>query len=265
MKSSMGLFLENENIVIYGAGSVGKRFYQLLKEKKLAYKVVGFAETDCNEHVNELGVYVKKISLYKRNYPIAIAAHYVLLTEMEENLKVLGFSNYKWIYPELFDIAYGNPIKKNIDISVIALVKNSKNMYTNILYLLAIEAIEKENSVGLELYRKYMQSFCSEQTTMLRIEYLKKRISEYKQNVIDDNYAIKLNNNKSIILDGAHRVMLSYYYGIPLLKADLYNATYKDYINFSRTVVLDTNTIETIFTGDEIELINDKCAEIKKI
>ena len=55
-----------------------------------------------------------------------IAVHNIFIDEIIEKLKNLGFSRYFWVYPYLFDLSFGLPIERNVEIDVRSLVKRIK-------------------------------------------------------------------------------------------------------------------------------------------
>ncbi|UWV47076.1 FkbM family methyltransferase [Acetivibrio thermocellus] len=90
--------LEGKSILLYGAGNIGKRLYQNLKNNKL--NIVGFI--DRNENLDksayEVEVYLpqsEKLNKYKENGIVILSALFSLNTvkEIKSSLHLLGFKN----------------------------------------------------------------------------------------------------------------------------------------------------------------------------
>lgn len=88
--------LEGKSILLYGAGNIGKRLYQNLKNNKL--NIVGFI--DRNENLDksayEVEVYLpqsEKLNKYKENGIVILSALFSLNTvkEIKSSLHLLGF------------------------------------------------------------------------------------------------------------------------------------------------------------------------------
>lgn len=115
--ASNHLFAEvekNSKIIIYGAGSVGKGFYFLLRSRGLHNRAIGFAVSDDVYHENEcMGIDVKKISQYDLKNVlliIAVKKHFA-----EDIIKNLADQEYLFVEPatlrELFEKEKGLPIE----------------------------------------------------------------------------------------------------------------------------------------------------------
>lgn len=90
--------LEGESLLLYGAGNVGKKLYQNLKNNKL--NIVGFI--DRNVHLDKSGYEVEiyppeseKLNKYKENGIVILSALFSLNTikEIKDFLRLLGFKN----------------------------------------------------------------------------------------------------------------------------------------------------------------------------
>lgn len=97
--NKMDHVLENyQQVIIYGAGIVGQRAYNLLKEGRRNIKVKYFAVTEAEGNPERLfGVPVKRIDELKKYgetalFIIAVGKKYI--QEVEELLKARGFSHY---------------------------------------------------------------------------------------------------------------------------------------------------------------------------
>lgn len=243
---------QNDHIVIYGAGSIGQRFYGDLQRRGMDNKVEGFAVTTPGDTNSLLGQPVKDILDYSKDYAIVIAVHSVLYNEMRDYLDSHKYSNYYGIAADYVDYHYGKPIKTDVIVDVEELVKSIRKSYAHVIYLFAIEEISKKtNTIGISLYEKYMSSFCDKKTASKRVDALIRRVNTYYN---DDKYNIKINKNKTFVIDGAHRLMLAYNYGKKMIGVDIYDITEDEYLKWGEAC-LTRARMEEVFNSDEVRLI----------
>ena len=253
---------QNENIVIYGAGSIAQRFYGDLVKKGLDYKVIGFGVTKSMEYSGVMGKPVKGILEYPKEYGIAIAVHNVIYDEMRLYLEHHEYSKYYWVFPELFDFHYGKPVVKDALINVRKLVKSIENSYSHVVYLLAIEEVATgNNSVGIGLYNKYMRSFCNKSTADKRKESFINRINNYLADDSIEQFNIKVNSKRTFVLDGAHRLMLAYFFQKETIGADVYETQDEEYL-FLGKCCLTKERLQSVYSQEEVEIVESKYREI---
>lgn len=252
--------VHNDHIVIYGAGSIGQRFYGDLQRRGMDNKVEGFAVTTPGDVNNILGQPVKDILDYSKDYAIVIAVHKVLYDEMRDYLDFHQYGNYYGIATDYLDYHYGKPIKTNVFIDVKELVRNIRKSYSHVIYLIAIEEISKKtNTIGISLYEKYMSSFCDKKTASKRVDALIRRVNTYYND--DDKYNIKINKNKTFVIDGTHRLMLAYNYGKCAIAADVYDISEDECLKWGEACLTEER-IKEIFDENEIQIIASKYTEI---
>lgn len=256
--------IKNEKFVIYGAGSVGKRFAEILKKMDCFHNVVAFAITNKDYKIETIYEReIKKIDEIGQETKILIAVHDVHYKKICELLQEQGYKYYYWIYPYLFDIYYGLPIEKNVRMRVQDVVKNLASIYTHAIYYLAIKSYFTEDDIGKNIYIKYMKIFSERETSVQRYEFFERKIKNCRENGFIQNDSIKLSVKKDIILDGTHRLMLAYWFDTEYIQADIYDADMKDYLDFSNNVALTEEGLKNNFELQEINLIKGIVCALK--
>ena len=86
-----------ENIILYGAGKIGRKVQLLLKEGRVNTKIQYYAVTDLKDNQEEVvGIPVRRIEdlkSYKEQALIIICVGKRFNNEVEQNLKRLGFKH----------------------------------------------------------------------------------------------------------------------------------------------------------------------------
>ena len=263
MKSDREVFLDGYNdiiktvssspYVIYGAGSFGKRFLGCMQRMGLDACFKGFAVTKADETQKDL----VSIESVDRSTYIVIASHNESAKEMERLVRELGFEKYVLLFPYLQEFELGLPIRYDETIDVEALVEKLSRRFSNnmTVYLLAMDSTMQDNISGKELYIRLMDALSSShETSVKRYEQLKLRCMAYsKGDHSREDYNIKVNSDKNLVVDGLHRLMMAYYFGRKELKADIYNFDENDKA-LSRFVYVNDHTDE-FFTEGQVKVI----------
>lgn len=250
------------NFIIYGTGSVSNRFSMALQKKYSLDNLIGYTRTNVDVSETFRGKPVKNIECYDKKIAVLIAVHISIYKEIERYLDKLGYKNHIWVYPELFNLCYGFPIKTNAIYQTKDIVKCLYPIYTCAIYYMVIEQYFGMNKIGYGLYYKLMKSFCSEQVARERLKQYIERISDADSNGLSQSYAIFLTRDRSIILDGAHRLVLALYFGIPNVLVDLFDVGFDEYMYFSKDMAMVRDKLIEVFTDEEIAAIESKFNEI---
>lgn len=215
--------IENNDIYIYGNGYVGKMFYNALRQKGLKKNVLSFIKTNidnesCVDDITINTIYNEKI---KKNALICVAVHESNVEEIEEILCKLGFENYIWIYPFLFNLMFGLPVEIDKEVDIKSIIKANISDYRLAVRYLAIENYYKKNNYGYDVYIKSMCLHTSYITAKKRLLRFIDLIEEWEKNGYEEFYGICISRDK-IILDGIHRFALACYWKMNKIKCDMY-------------------------------------------
>ena len=244
--------LKKEMFYIYGAGGHGKKFLKSVEKLGLINNFIGFTVTlsdDMEENVLE----IDKVS---RENLIVIAAHDRNARIMENNLIKLGFKNYINIYKNMTELYWGEPDEKSVMVSTDALVRRTKKInYLCALYA-AIEYHNGNNLEGKNIYLKTLGLSSDVQTAKSRWENFETRIDRYRDIREPENFEIKIDYDKGLILDGSHRLILAKYYDIKLILADIFHIDPNEYESYYRDNIYGECFFNN-FNGKEKKLLID--------
>lgn len=164
IKNDITNTLKDQKIMIYGTGHVAMKFYKGLAIRGLEGNVLCFiVSKKQSEKADINGIPVKaieEISLDEKSI-ICLAVHEVLKAQIEATVKKHGIGNYIWIYPYLFELVLGPPLKRNIEVPLTKILKRCDDYRIAIRYL-AIENYFGKNSIGFRIYEKAQAAYCGE-------------------------------------------------------------------------------------------------------
>ena len=195
-KELLGL-LEKKEFVIYGTGHVAQKFLKVIQKEHLDKNLKCFAVSFGEKEPIE-GIAVKNIREIEKDSLVCIAVHNSLLNEMTGTLQDVGIDHYVWIYPYLYELLLGEPIKTDVKIKVDDIIR----------------------TCGDE-YMKSQALHCSMKTAEERLRRFCKLISDWQRLGYDESKRILINENYEII-DGNHRVALAWYYGQEEIKCEIF-------------------------------------------
>ena len=188
-----------DNIIIYGAGVVGKEVFLTLKEHNLHQKVKYFVVTDTNIEINKVfDIEVRSINdieeLYKKSV-VLIAVSEKYIPEVTETLKKLGIKNYIDVKGLYFNGQPNNIIKTkiiNIRNELYCLQENKKGFLSK----------DKIEAVHITQYLitntgDTVLSWC-----------VRRYLNEFKWNLkkvtdkVDEELINKINRSKAVVVGG---------------------------------------------------------------
>lgn len=214
----------SKNIVIYGAGFIAGEFWNILQKLNYEEKVSGVVVTDLKRTEVKFGPFeVESI----QNAPISpealicIAVHESSLASILDVLEEKGLSNSVWISPEtLVELQIGKVVSSSKELSIDDIIKANHSYVFAIRYL-AVEEFAKQSIGGIQIYRKYISYFSSEESAQLRIERFFNLYKDWSLNGYDSSQAIIVDENLQV-LDGTHRVTLAFFFKQNKIYADIY-------------------------------------------
>lgn len=257
-----------EKFYIYGKGKIGKRFYYLLQRKELLDNFRGFVvttkQTDDNYFEN---TEVYPIGDIDKCSCIFVAVDYTLYCEIEKHLIDLGYDNYYWIYPYLFDLYFGQPIVCNERVAISYLLKNNEMANWIAICYLALADYFVGKDDGKNIYIKVRRLSYSQATSENDFLRFVKEGENYYKNGYKQQYSVKLSKDKKLTLDGAHRIAFAVYFNERFIVADLYDCEGDGFENFSKIGggngnITRTDNLKYILNEDEVVKVNRTLKEI---
>ena len=253
--------IKKNKIAIYGTGYVAMRFYDTLIKKNLTKNLVSFITTNGGSEIN--GYKVLSISDCRiDNILILIAVHEAVKDDIIKKLESLGYINYIWVYPFLYRLMLGEPVKSNIKVPIYKIVENYKDNYLLATRCLAIDQYFNKNDIGYEIYIKVISLFCSKETAEKRLRQFKKLIENWEQNGYDEKQTISILDNFQCF-DGMHRLSLAVYFKQEYVVCDIYN-NYKEIheLHNSNAILTNQSANRLNLENEIINLLEYKNKEI---
>ena len=107
--------LQTSRIVIYGTGHIGKKFFRALRKNGFEQNIVCFAASQNPSDLVEIeGIPIRGPECLNvaDSLLVCVVVHEALRDEMIHTLQQLGVREYVWIYPFLYEMLLGQPLKK---------------------------------------------------------------------------------------------------------------------------------------------------------
>lgn len=248
--------INNREIFIYGAGYVADVFFKALKKNKLEQQVKGFlvSYTNSKDKVihGHLVSTVDKVIIDNRAI-VCIAVHEVYKKEIEEILFQKGVANYIWIYPFLYELYLGSPVKEKEWISIKKIMKQQLENYGIAIRWAAIEDYYGKSPGGLALYKKAMALHSDNGTVEERTKQFIRLIQTWNHIGYLEEYQISLDKNYKVI-DGEHRLTLALYHNQEKICCKIYK---EENIHTNKALITKQSLIEGGFYQEEIMKIEN--------
>ncbi len=250
--------MSKNKIYVFGTGFVCKKFLSALKTVGYERYVKGFIVTFLRS-VNIMdGIPVRLINddALDRSRLVCIAVHESLKNEIVQELEKYGFSNYVWIYPLLFDLAFGKPIavKKEVPLKEIYLAM--REYYHVFVRYLMIEQYYGRNTYGQNIYIKAFNLINSHKTAEIRLGQFLEVIKNFELKGYNKNCPSGMLENFEIF-DGSHRFALNIYHKNDTLSCNVYKGIKNVLEWLGKEVLLTEDVLPDLFSCDEIALLKD--------
>lgn len=260
--------IKSTDIAIYGAGEVGKKLYHILKIHNLHQRVKCFVVSDASVSGRNIeGIPFRAPSdLAGENIFILLAVHEVIKSEIEEHLRMLHLSNHVWIYPNIWEIAFGMPLESHTKVWVRDILRRQQadGYYAVAVRYLAIENYYKKNDIGYRAYVKMQQIHCEEKTAVKRLERFIHLIENWDRCGYREECDIMVDTD-SRLFDGLHRFSLACYHQMEKIYARVFpSVSFYDQI-VSEKIYINKEALTEHFTRGEREAICDAQARIKGV
>lgn len=250
-------FLKDKQIIIYGAGYVASKFYDLLVLNGLGDNVSCFAVTkNITEECYKQGHMIKSIYdvVINEKSIICLAVHEALKVEMESVLLDKGIKNHIWVYPYFNQLLHCEPLQLNVGISVDKIIQANEDYRFAIRYL-AIENYYNKNDNGFDIYAKSMTLCSGYDTAMKRLKGFCALIKSWEKNGYLADNACWIDSDYQAF-DGTHRITLAKYFNKETIICNIYNAQSGLLEQFSGKGLLLKKDVESLgLTQNELSAI----------
>ena len=222
--------VNNSNVMIYGAGIVGKRFYKKLAELGIEKNVMGFVVSDGEDSGSECeGLPIFCIGSVEKacdkNALMCIAVHDIYLDMIIKKLKSYGFMNYVWVYPFQFEMMLGVPLEDGVGVPIGKIWDANRPNYHIVARYAAIEQYYGKNDRGYDAYVNVMSAYNGASTSKERLKRFIESIKFYEKEspqINEINNRILLRED-GLIIDGNHRATKGIYFGRKSLECNVYS------------------------------------------
>lgn len=249
-------YISNKKIMIYGTGYVALNFLEALQKRGLDNRIQGFVVSKKSWEQRDIkGFPIKEIDeiFVSNEIVICIAVHESIKAEVESILLQKGFLHYLWIYPCLYHLYYGDPVKEREWVNIRELIPRDSDRYKVALRWAALEDYYGNCPQGFYLYRKAMALHANMRTVEAREAGFRKLIQNFDEFGYDSEKQIAINEEYEII-DGEHRLTIAFYHGMQKIKCKIYSGEnlHNEEVLMSKRVL-----IEGGFTEKEMDILDN--------
>ena len=213
--------LNSRRCLIYGTGYVAHRFYSALVKRGLESAVEAFVTTTGSD---ELFFGLPVLSVREISSPdsfVCIAVHEAIKDDIIDTLLSRQIDEYEWIYPLLYDLILGDPVKVSVEVSLKDILLACSDEYTIESRALAIDQYYGKCDNGYDIYKRMLSLHATPETAERRVISLIELIRAWEKNGYLKEYPVKLYDNSGWI-EGTHRIALACHYDMQTIYADLY-------------------------------------------
>ncbi|MCM1121516.1 MAG: hypothetical protein NC416_02925 [Eubacterium sp.] len=249
-----------QKIAIYGAGHVAKKLLTALKLYGYDKNILCFLVSDLERNGKTVGGIPVKTTDWlfeNRNVFVYVAVHESLWCEIEDTLKSIGVSHYTWVYPYLYELLLGLPVKTNIKVDVKDIVQTCADDYRLAIRYAAIGQYFGKNKVGFDLYKRAQALHSTLGTAQERLTAFCRLIEKWQENGYDEQSRIAINTDHEII-DGCHRVALACYFKQKQIVCDVFeNHISATELHGENVMLTDRILITAGFNADEMKYLGE--------
>ena len=248
--------ISEKKILIYGAGYVALNFMEALKRNGFEKQIQGFVVSQEPETPKFIESYsVKSINQVMINDEmiVCIAVHEALKEEIEAVLLQKGVSIYIWIYPFLYSLYLGKPVKEGEWIDTGKFLPVEEDRYGLMVRWAAIADYYSNFPGGFDLYKKAMAMHGTKDAVKARADRFLKLIRDWDSMGYNAQWQISINRDYEII-DGEHRVALAIYHRLPQIKCRIYEG---ENMHGEKVLMTKKALLEGGLTPEEINLLDE--------
>ncbi|MCI8550026.1 MAG: hypothetical protein HFI68_05440 [Lachnospiraceae bacterium] len=213
----------DKEIIVYGTGYVARKFYKAMEKKGLRRQICCFVRSG---HVKE-GEVFEGIPVFRfsdvaigENTFICLAVHEAILGEIEDTVRQRT-REYLWVYPYLYEMMFGEPEQKAVEIPVKALLEKFSGDFRLGIRLAAIGQQRGLNDWGFDVYIRAQMIYCGQATAKERLEQFRRLIAGWEEDGYKKDYPLSLNRSFGVI-DGNHRLSMAVYAGQKTICGNIY-------------------------------------------
>ncbi len=221
--------LETKDIAVFGTGFVAEMFYMALDRRGLAsrlqFAVVTTAKDDLQFHGKP--VFSLNEVEFSEDMLLCVVVHESAMPELKTILGKVSIPSV-WIYPNLFDLLYGLPVRTTDSLPVRELLsrQDGDEYWLAVRYAAIRDYLRNESAYPetCELYRKALSLHCGYETAVHRNEQLEVLAASMAREGFRRDCPVRIDEAGRII-DGLHRIACAAYLQIESVPAVVYPAS----------------------------------------
>ena len=218
--------LRDEGCLVFGTGFVATMFKAALEKAHLRGCVRGYLVSNptVGQSFDGLDVCAVNDAELDRSALICIAVHESNLASAQEVLSGAGFDKAFWVYPYLYDLIYGEPLYRNVELplEMIMRVQNPQHYWLAVRALAARGMLTGEEDV-CDAYIKAQELHCTHSTAQKRYEQFQETLRSLDVCGFDQARPVLVDTNLNII-DGLYRVAAAWVLGIDRIPCNIVRA-----------------------------------------
>ncbi len=219
--------LAGKKLAVFGTGFVAEMFWYALERHGLTEQVLCFAESEPGKpprRFHGLPILGAEALGQLPEVLICLAVHAALAGELEGRLSALAPGRVVWIYPGLYELLYGVPVRRGVRIPRLELLRSQDAdcHWISVRYLAARDYLRRsaEYAESREIYLRAMSAHCSPATAAQRLRGLEALADAAAERGLDECGPLLIDTRYRII-DGLHRLAVACVLEIPALSCDV--------------------------------------------
>ena len=217
---------ETGGLTVFGTGFVAEMFWTALEKAGMEGRVRAFAVTrpEPDGRFHGLPVVAAEELDPLEAGTVCLAVHESLARELLPRLEARGFRGVIWVYPFLYRMLYGEPVRRGEPTAVRELLARQNPAYAwiTVRYLAARDLPRGGEAAARaeRIYLRAMSAHCSPETARRRLDALAELTRAMARDGFDPAHPI-LVDTRGRVIDGLHRLAAACALGLDTVICDV--------------------------------------------
>lgn len=253
--------------LVFGTGFVATMFTQALRINNAQDSVRGYIVSRCAEPHCFEGKDVLQASnpSIDRDMLVCVAVHMANAPDVTRLLETLGYTRVVWVYPHLYNLLYGEPLYRSVNIEVRHILAAQDPAHNWIaVRALAAQAIREPafdaTGESLDAYMKALAYHSGLRTAQRRLDGFRLLIQSMEEKGFDVAHPVLIDTDLRII-DGLHRIATAWLMGIDFIPCNIVKASsVYDAVLTERNKLPESALLEAGLTSSQRGLVREVSA-----
>ena len=221
--------LKIKDLAIFGIGFVAEMFFQALDLHGLTSGIQFFAVSNAREGQQFHGkpVYSLEAAPFSETTLLCLAVHESTAKDLQKQMENYP-SKSVWVYPNLYDLLYGNPIQtdKTQALSELLSQQNQEEYWLVVRYAAIRDYLRRADAYShtRKLYLRALSLHCGNETAVQRCGQMEELALSMEEEGFRRECPVLIDETGRII-DGLHRVACAVYLQIESVPAVVYRSS----------------------------------------